>query len=72
MLQMLNRNTPASQPAMSNNPIQIMQQFQKFASGMTPQNAKAQVEQLLQSGQMSQTQFQQLSQMANQLQSFLK
>lgn len=73
MLQMLNqRNAPASQPMQSNNPMQMMQEFQKFAQGMTPQNAKAQVEQLLQSGQMSQAQFQQLSQMANQLQSLLK
>lgn len=60
------------QTMQSNNPIQMMQQFQQFAKGITPQGAKAQVEQLLQSGQMSQQQFQQLSQMANQMQSFLK
>lgn len=72
MLQMLNKNAPASQPTMSNNPMQMMQQFQQFAKGMTPQGAKTQVEQLLQSGKMTQDQFQQFSQMANQFQSFLK
>ncbi len=73
MLQMLNQNVSKQMPQMQgNNPMQMMQQFQKFAKGITPQGAKEQVEQLLQSGQMSQEQFQKLSQMANQMQSFLK
>lgn len=44
---------------MQNNPMMsqmsnMMQSFQQFASTMTPQSAKQQVMQLLQSGQMSQ------------------
>lgn len=54
---------------MQNNPMMsqmnsMMQSFQQFAATMTPQGAKQQVMQLLQSGQMSQQQFDQLTQMA--------
>lgn len=54
---------------MQNNPMMsqmngMMQAFQQFAQTMTPQGARQQVMQLLQSGQMSQQQFDQLSQMA--------
>ena len=43
-----------------NNPLAMLSEFRKFAAGMTPQQAKQQVEQLLKSGKMSQQQFQQL------------
>lgn len=67
MLQMLNQQSASPQMQMpGNNPVQMMQRFQEFARSMTPQGAKAQVEQLLQSGQMTQEQFQQLSQIAKQ------
>ncbi len=73
MLQQLSRQSsnPQVAPQQQNNPLAMIQQFRQFSKSMTPQGAKAQVEQLLQSGKMSQDQFQQLSQMANQLQNFL-
>lgn len=43
-----------------NNPMTMLQEFRKFAQGMTPQKAQQQVQQMLSSGQMSQQQFQQL------------
>ena len=59
-------------PMPSNNPMQMIFEFRKFAQGMTPQGAKAQVEQLLQSGQMSQKQFEELKQQAESFAKFLK
>ena len=52
------------------NPSQMMQEFRKFASGITPEKARQQVEQLLTSGKMSRRQFQQLQQQAKQLMQF--
>lgn len=52
--------------------MQMLSEFRKFAQGMTPQGAKAQVEQLLQSGQMSQKQFEELKQQAESFAKFLK
>ena len=50
-----------------NNMIGMMQKFQQFKSmfGGDPEAARAQVQHLLDSGQMTQQQFEQLSQMAN-------
>ena len=45
---------------------QMMQEFQQFRNTFCG-NAKQEVERLLKTGQMSQQQFQQLSQMANQM-----
>nr|DAQ47701.1 MAG TPA: hypothetical protein [Caudoviricetes sp.] len=59
-------------PMPSNNPMQMFSKFRKFAQGMTPQDAKAEVERLLQSGQMSQQQFEQLKQQAESFAKFLK
>jgi hypothetical protein len=50
----------------------MLAEFRKFAAGMTPQRAKEQVEQMLQSGKMSQEQFQQLQQKAKEFMQFLK
>lgn len=61
---------PQSPPQGGQNPFQMMQEFQKFASGMTPKKARQQVEQLLASGKMSRQQFQQLEQQAKQLMQF--
>ena len=58
---------PQRPPQGGQNPFQMMQEFQKFASGMTPEKARQQVEQLLASGKMSRQQFQQLQQQAKQL-----
>jgi hypothetical protein len=50
----------------------MISEFRKFAAGMTPQNAKQQIEQLLSSGQMTQDQFQQLQKQAKDFMQFLK
>lgn len=70
MLQYLKSTSKSPMP--SNNPMQMLSEFRKFAQGMTPQSAKAQVEQLLQSGQMSQKQFEELKQQAESFAKFLK
>lgn len=62
----------AQRPATTNNPLQIISEFRKFAQGITPQGAKAEVEKLLQSGQMSKQQFEQLKNQAESLANFLK
>ena len=62
---------PQRPPQGGQNPSKMLQEFQKFASGMTPEKARQQVEQLLASGKMSRQQFQQLQQQAKQLMQFL-
>lgn len=68
MMQMLMGNVARKQ----NNPLAMISEFRKFAAGMTPQNAKQQIEQLLSSGQMTQDQFQQLQKQAKDFMQFLK
>ena len=70
MLQYLKSTSKSPMP--SNNPMQIFSEFRKFAQGMTPQDAKAEIERLLQSGQMSLQQFEQLKQQAESFAKFLK
>lgn len=55
-----------------NNPLAMLGEFRKFAQGVTPQQAQQEVERLLQSGQMSQAQFQQLQEQAKDFMQFLK
>lgn len=55
-----------------NNPIAMLAEFKKFAAGITPAQAEQRVQQLLASGQMSQTQYQQLQEQAKQFMQFLK
>ena len=55
-----------------NNPLAMIGEFRKFAAGMTPQKAQQEIERLLQSGQMSQAQFQQLQEQAKEFMQFLK
>lgn len=55
-----------------NNPLAMLGEFRKFALGMTPKQAQQEVERLLQSGQMSRAQFQQLQEQAKELSQFLK
>ena len=62
---------PQRPPQGGQNPFQMLQELQKFASGMTPEKARQKVEQLLASGKMSRQQFQQLEQQAKQLMQFL-
>lgn len=70
MLQYLKSTSKSPMP--SNNPMQMLSEFRKFAQGMTPQDAKAEIERLLQSGQMSLQQFEQLKQQAESFAKFLK
>lgn len=55
-----------------NNPLQMLSEFKRFASMTNPQNAKAEVERLLQSGQMSQQQFESIKQQAQNFMKILK
>nr|DAO34974.1 MAG TPA: Protein of unknown function (DUF2680) [Caudoviricetes sp.] len=50
----------------------MISELRKFAAGMTPEGAKQQVEQMLSSGQMTQEQFQQLTQQAAAFSKYLK
>jgi hypothetical protein len=67
MIQMLQQNAKSL-----NNPLAMLMEFRKFAAGMTPQRAKEQVEQMLQSGKMNPQQFQQLQQQAKEFMRSLK
>ena len=67
MIQMLQQNAKSL-----NNPLAMLMEFRKFAGGMTPQRAKEQVEQMLQSGKMNPQQFQQLQQQAKEFMRSLK
>lgn len=70
MLQYLKSTARPQAPI--NNPLGMLSEFRKFAQGITAQDAKAQVERLLQSGEMTQQQFEQLKQQAESLAGFLK
>lgn len=59
------------QQMQGNNPMAMLQEFRKFAQGITPQRAQQQVQQMLSSGQMSQQQFQQLQSQAKDFMRFL-
>lgn len=67
MIQMIQQNAKSL-----NNPLAMLMEFRKFAAGMTPQRAKEQVEQMLQSGKMNPQQFQQLQQQAKEFMRSLK
>ena len=61
-------NIPASQGPMNNGFFGLFNRFQQFKAAFKG-DPRAQVQQLLESGQMTQEQFNQLSQMASQFQS---
>lgn len=67
MMQMLQKSSRRP-----NNPLAMLGEFRKFARGVTPQQAQQEVERLLQSGQMSQAQFQQLQEQAKEFVQFLE
>lgn len=69
MLSRLAQQAPARQPS---NPMNMIQQFAEFKRQMAGKDPQAMVQQLLQSGQMSQQQFDQLKQQAMSLQSMLR
>lgn len=53
---------------MQNNPIQMIRMFNQFRRDYTPQNAEAKVRQLVASGQINQSQLNQLQSMATEFQ----
>ena len=70
MLDMLSRGAPeqfAGAGNMSGGPMQMMQQFSQFRRMMQGRNPQQMVQNLLSSGQMTQEQFEQLKQQANDL-----
>ena len=52
--------------------MEILPQFRKFAAGMTPQKAEAEINRLLSSGQMSKEQFANLQEQAKMFAQFLR
>lgn len=55
-----------------NNPLALVAEFRKFAAGMTPEKAEAEVRQMLSDGRMSQGQFAQLQEQAQVFAQFLR
>lgn len=75
MLDMLSRGAQdhfAGPGNMPGGPMQMMQQFAQFRRMMQGRNPQQMVQNLLQSGQMSQAQFDQLKQQASELQKILR
>lgn len=58
--------------AMAGNPMTLLQQFADFKKQMSGKNPEAMVQELLQSGKMSQAQFEDLKKQADAFQSLLK
>lgn len=57
---------------MGNNPMNMMQQFQKFMEQMKGKNPTEEINKLLQSGKVNQKQLNQAQQMAQQMQGMFK
>lgn len=55
-----------------NNPLAMVAEFRKFAAGMTPQKAEAEIRQMLSDGRMSKDQFAQLQEQAKTFAQFLR
>lgn len=75
MLDRLSRGAPqqfAGAGNMSGGPMQMIQKFAQFRRMMQGRNPQQMVQNLLQSGQMSQAQFEQLKQQASDLQNILR
>ncbi len=62
--------SPASAP--SSSPLALIAEFKRFAKNVTPQQAEAEINRLLSSGQMSQQEFEYLKGAAKQFINFLK
>lgn len=69
MMQMLGQSVGKRMP---NNPIAMIAEFRKFAQGMTPEKAGAEIEKLLTSGRMAKEQFEELKEQAKFFMQFLK
>lgn len=62
---------PAPAPSQQMNPMQMLQQFQQFRNSFKG-NPQQMIQQMLQSGKISNPQLQQAMQMAKQFQQFVK
>lgn len=62
---------PMLQHMRSNNPMQMIQQFNQFKQSMAGKDPEAMVNELLRSGKMSQQQFEQLKSQAQSFMSLL-
>jgi len=69
ILEQLNRTQTT---VLRNNPIEMLKQFNEFKRNMQGKDPQKIVMDLLNSGRMSQQQFESLKQQAQQLQNFLK
>lgn len=75
MLDRLSRGAPhqfSGSGNMNGGPMQMMQNFAQFKRMMQGRNPQQMVQNLLSSGQMTQAQFEQLKQQANELQKILR
>ena len=82
MLALLNRNAPQGQPqsprsnparnARNMNPMQMLREFGKFKKTMQGRNPQQILGKLLESGEMTQEQFEEYKSMAQDLLAFLK
>lgn len=63
------QNNSPSKPLDANNGL--LQRFQEFAKGITPQEAERRINELLASGQMSRSQFNALANQAKQFMKFI-
>ena len=70
LFQMFGNPTPTQSQGPFNNPVQLMQQFNKFRSNFQG-DPKQKVQEMLNTGQMSQEQFNRLSAMAQTFRQFL-
>ena len=69
LLDSLRGSQRAARPS---NPLAMVAEFRKFAAGMTPQKAEAEINRLLSSGQMSKKQFASLQEQAKVFAQFLR
>lgn len=69
LLDSLRGSQRAARPS---NPLAMVAEFRKFAAGMTPQKAEAEINRLLSSGQMSKEQFANLQEQAKMFAQFLR
>lgn len=69
LLDSLKGSQRAARPS---NPLAMVAEFRKFAAGMTPQKAEAEINRLLSSGQMSKEQFANLQEQAKMFAQFLR
>lgn len=58
--------------ALSSSPLALLAEFKRFAKNVTPQQAEAEINRLLSSGQMSQQELEYLKGAAKQFITFLK